>query len=137
MLAPNRAALILDDLTAADFTDPRHAVVLTAMREVLAAGGSPDPVCVLAQLRHTGATAATTAARSAGVLLADLVSSTPTVVAAAGWRRCLLEHTLRRTTVAAAVALDQAAGGSVGGLAEVIRDRIAELAAALRRAGLS
>ena len=95
-----------------DFTDPRHVAVLTAMRQLIAAGQPVDPITVEGQLRRSGVESAMTADRNSGVFLADLLAAPPSVGSIGHYLTILLEHRVRRTIETVGVRLQQLAGCS-------------------------
>lgn len=126
------AQAMADRLEPEDFTDPRHRLVLTGVRAVLEAGGRPDPVLVLAELRRSGAERSFLTDRSAGSFLVDLDAGTP-VASNAGWyHRAVVEHRVRRRVQEAASRLEQVAG--TGSMADVLAHVDAELAAVREQA---
>jgi len=130
-----RAAAVLGDLTADDFTDSRVEIVVDAARTLLDRGTPPDPVMVLGELRRTGAVSRFTADRSAAVFLADLVAGCPAVANAGHYAAVVVEHTARRRAVQAAERIKQAAegAGDLAGLADLAVREVAAVEAACRR----
>jgi replicative DNA helicase len=135
MFAPRDAAGILGDLTADDFTDPRHVFVLAAIRRLIDAGQLPDPVMVLGELRRTGVLPST-ADRGPGNLLHDLMAACPVPAQAAHYRRLVLEHSFRRRALKTGDRLVQhARGASLVDLRRLIATELAAVAAAGARCG--
>lgn len=106
---PTHTAQLLEVLEEEDFTVPAHRHVLTAIRHLAGRREPVDPVTVLGQLRRQGSDTASTASRSAAVLLITLRESAPAVGSASYYTRILCEHTYRRRIQQAAVRLLQAA----------------------------
>lgn len=130
-----RAAQIMClDLHEDDFADPRHRVVLVAVKAVVQAGVRPDPVAVLGELRRTGVLSATTD-KSAGTFVADLLAAVPVPESAGYYARIVKEQSARRRMVEAAARIQQAAEGSpMAELHEVLVAEGKAVVEALRRA---
>jgi replicative DNA helicase len=123
----------LDGLTAADFTDPRHRDVYTAICDLIGAGEPVDPVTVLSRLRHNG-TVRYTADRGPGLWLHDLIVMAPTVVAASTYRRAVIEAAVRRRVAQAFGRVAQAAqSDSFDTFSRVVRDEMAAVKASGQR----
>ena len=96
----------------ADFTDPRHVAVLTAMRQLVASGQPVDAITVEGQLRRSGVEAPMTADKRAAVFLIDLLAAPPSVGSVGHYLLVILEHAVRRSIETAGVRLQQVAGAS-------------------------
>ena len=106
-----------------DWIDPRHRLVFGAVMACLRAGVRADPVTVLGELRRSGAESSTTADRSAGPLLHDLMAAAPVVASVGHYARIVVEHRARRRVTEAAERLAQvAAGGSLEAVREVVAE---------------
>ncbi len=109
---PNRqVAHWLRQVRPVDLVDPRHRVVLTALQQLVSCDApvDPDPVVVLGQLRRTGADLSFLDDRTAGVLLVDLVRSTPVVASVGLYAAIVREHAWRRRIEEAGMRLQQMA----------------------------
>ena len=122
------AVRLLSQLTQDDWSVPVHAHVAAAATTLLQRGEPADPVTVLGQLRRQGTEAATTAAKDAGVLLIDLCQAAPALDAGHFYVRIVLEHSYRRRTQQAAVALLQACTSeSIDGLRALVEREAASM----------
>ncbi len=130
------AEALLLNVNDDDLADPRHRAVLRAVRAVVQAGGRPDPVTVLGELRRSGEVSAMTNDRSAGTFVADLLAAVPVPESAGYYAQIVLEHAWRRRVQEAGERLQQAAG-TLGqdDLHELVAAEFAAVTAALSRAG--
>jgi len=103
---------VVDMLEVEDFADPRHRLVLVAVRALLDTGVPADHVTVLGELRRTGAEPSFTSDRSAGTFLIDLDQASPAPASAGYYARIVLEHRARRRIAEAGQRLCQAAGAA-------------------------
>ena len=139
LLGRDAVAEVVAALHDDDLTDPRHRVVLQAVRGVLADDGRPDPVTVLGWLARKGRLAeAMTDDRGAGTFVADLLAAVPVPESAAYYRRIVVEHAARRRLSEAAVRLsDEAARMGLDELHALLLAEVAAVVAVLRRAGVA
>lgn len=132
-LLQTRAATVtrgyLGQVEDSDFTDPRNVTVVTAMRQLVAAGQPVDAITVEGQLGRSGVEAPMTADKRAAVFLVDLLAAPPSVGSVGHYLLVILEHTVRRSIEAAGVRLQQvAASSSLDDARDVTRTDCQELA---------
>jgi replicative DNA helicase len=121
-----------------DFAEPRHRVMLGAIRGLHAAGRPVDPITVLGQLRTSGVASSFTGSRSAGVFIADVAAACPIPANADYYAAIVLEHSARRRIREAALRLEQASGTSgLDALSAMVLEELVAIAAALRRASVA
>lgn len=120
LLDADSTSRIVDRLEAEDFTDPRHCLVLGAIRRCLDDSVRPDPITVLGELRRSGAERSFTADRAAGTFLIDLAASAPVAASAGHYLRVLHEHRARRGMAEAGERLVQLSGATSMQHAEVV-----------------
>jgi len=119
---------VLGRLRDDDLTDPRHVLVLQAVRQLVEAGVRPDAVTVVGHLRRTGADRSFTSDRSCAVALADIAAAPPSVGTAGHYLTIVIEHAWRRRVEAAGVRLQQVAGtASLEVLQEVVVEELRAL----------
>jgi replicative DNA helicase len=130
---PPAAARVLGDLDADDFTDPRHRVILTVLRTMLAENTPPGPCLVLAALWRQNDVRPPTG-RTWAIVLADLVHAAALPSTTAAHRRALIEARLRREAIAYAARLHTSAtAGTPDEVWHALTDSVTELRLTLAR----
>ncbi len=124
----------LDQFVDEDLVDPRHRIVLEAIRNLVGSDPpvDPDPVVVLGELRRTGKDTSFLADQAAGVTLLNLAAAAPVVASTGHYARIVLEHAWRRRVEEAGVRLQQLAGSSP--LEDLAQHVLSELQAAVHEA---
>lgn len=128
-ISHDRAAAFVHQLRPDDLIDPRHRLVLDAVRELVTADPpvDPDPVTVAGELRRTGAAASFTVDKAAAVLLIDLRLACPVPASAAHYLRVVLEHAWRRRVEQAALRIQQACGtAAIDDLTQLVVDELTD-----------
>lgn len=128
-LPHDRAAALVHQITAADLVDPRHRVVLDAIRALVTADPpvDPDPVTVDAELRRTGLASSFTSDRRSAVLLIELRQACPTPASAGHYLHAVLEAAWRRRVEQAAVRIQQACGtAAIEDLVQLVVDELTD-----------
>jgi len=127
LLGREHADAVLELLTEADFTDPRAAPVLVAVRALREQGAHPEPLTVLGELQRQDRMPAAAKAHAARYLY-DLAVAARTPAEAAWYAADVIEASLRRRTEQAGARLDRAAYGSLERLLAVTSEETAALA---------
>ncbi len=131
------AADVLATLQDSDMGDPRHRLILAAIRALVGAGTAPEPGLVLAELQRTGAHKLFPAGRDPGVVLVDLIGLAPAAGSLPHYVQLVRDRALLTAATATATRIQQAVErGDVDnllviasqGLAELLEDRAASSA---------
>jgi replicative DNA helicase len=132
MVYPARAAEILDGVEPGDFAAAHHRVLHATITTVMAAGAPPEPVLVHAAFRDDlGYNAA---AKQFGIVVHDALAAATVPAAAGHYRRAVITACWRRTALAAAARIAEAAEHAPATeLHHALGESLADLGAILAR----